>query len=250
MSDNKARIEPEVSFPDRDGGGDGGQHGGGRQGGSGQSQGGRPDVEDLIPGLGDEVERQEGEAAEERIERLEAELAEARDRWMRAMAEAENVRRRAERDRRDAEAYGGTKLARDVLAVWDNLERALKAADDELRARHAPFIEGVELTQRELLNAFGKHKIAKVTPEKGEKFDPNRHQAMFEAPAPGAEPGSIIEVMQDGFTISDRLLRPALVGVARAAPGSEMPASDKADMSHGKSDGAQGDSGGDGGDGE
>lgn len=207
MADNKARIEPEVSFPD----GNGGQQDAGQDGG-------RPNVEDLVPGLGDEIDRQEVEADEERIARLEAELAEARDRWMRSMAEAENVRRRAERDRRDAEAYGGTKLARDVLAVWDNLERAMKAADDELKESHSGFFEGVELTQRELLNAFAKHRIEKVTPQKGEKFDPNRHQAMFEAPIPGAEPGSVIEVLQDGFVIADRLLRPALVGVARAAP--------------------------------
>lgn len=239
MSDNKARIEPEVSFPDRDGGPDrngGSDRSGGpdrnggpdRDGGEGGqreeaagSPGARPDVEDLVPGPGDGTDRQEAESDEERIARLEAELAEARDRWMRSMAEAENVRRRAERDRRDAEAYGGTKLARDVLAVWDNLERAIKAADDELKSSHSGFFEGVELTQRELLNAFAKHRIEKVTPQKGEKFDPNRHQAMFEAPVPGAEPGAVIEVLQDGFAIADRLLRPALVGVARAAPEAE-----------------------------
>ena len=90
--------------------------------------------------------------------------------------------------------------------------------DDAQREQAKGFIEGVELTQRELLNAFAKHKIEKITPAVGEKFDPNRHQAMFEAPIPGAEPGTVIEVMQAGFTIADRLLRPALVGVARAAP--------------------------------
>ncbi len=132
------------------------------------------------------------------------------------MAETENVRRRAERDRKDAELYGGTRLARDLLAVHDNLDRALGHVDDELRAQAENFIEGVELTQRELLNAFAKHKIEKIVPEPGEKFDPHRHQAMFEAPVPGAEPGTVIEVMQAGFTIADRLLRPAMVGVARA----------------------------------
>lgn len=178
----------------------------------------RPNIEDLVPGLADEVERQEGDPRDARIADLEARLAEMKDKWTRALAEAENVRRRAERDRRDAEAYGGTRLARDILNVWDNLERAMKAASDDMRERHGPFFEGVELTQRELLNAFAKHRIEKVTPGKGEKFDPNRHQAMFEAPVPGAEPGTVIEVLQDGFVIGDRLLRPAMVGVARAVP--------------------------------
>ena len=147
---------------------------------------------------------------------LSAERDELKDKLMRALAEAENTRRRAERDRKDAEAYGGTKLARDLLSVHDNMERALAAADDAARAAAAGLIEGVELTQKELLSAFAKHKIEKVAPEKGEKFDPNLHQAMFEAPIPGADPGTVIEVMQSGFTISGRLLRPALVGVAKS----------------------------------
>lgn len=147
---------------------------------------------------------------------LTAERDELKDKLMRALAEAENTRRRAERDRKDAEAYGGTKLARDLLSVHDNMERALAAADDAAKAAAAGLIEGVELTQKELLSAFAKHKIEKVAPEKGEKFDPNLHQAMFEAPIPGAEPGTVIEVMQSGFTISGRLLRPALVGVAKS----------------------------------
>lgn len=214
MSDNKARIEPEVTEGDEN-----------TAAQDAQNAGERPDVETIASGAGDGAEAQAVETPEDRIARLEAETAELRDKWTRALAESENVRRRAERDRRDAEAYGGTRLARDILTVWDNLERAMKAADDELRAQHGAFIEGVELTQRELLNAFAKHKIEKVTPEKGEKFDPNRHQAMFEAPVPGAEPGTVIEVMQDGFVIADRLLRPALVGVARAVP-AEQPQQD------------------------
>ena len=177
-------------------------------------------LEELIPGLDEAIADAEGDVdpLEERIEELEAELADMRDKWARALAEGENVRRRAERDRKDAAAYGGTKLARDLLSVYDNLDRALKAADEETRAAAASFIEGVELTQRELVNAFAKHKIEKVTPAPGEKFDPNKHQAMFEAPIPGAPNGPIIEVMQAGFTIADRLLRPALVGVAKAPP--------------------------------
>lgn len=231
MSEKKARIEPEVSFPDSNGGAQG-------------TAGERSVVEELVPGPGEEVGPQEAPSDADRIAGLEAELSEMRDRWMRTMAESENVRRRAERDRKDAESYGGTKLARDVLAVWDNLERALKAADDELKANHQAFFEGVELTQRELLNAFGKHRIVKVTPERGERFDPNRHQAMFEAPVPGAEPGTVIEVLQDGFTIADRLLRPALVGVARAAPEAETGAETGAEAAPGGQEQQEGADGG------
>jgi len=173
------------------------------------------DVEELIPGLGEAVEAEK--AAE--LAKVEAERDDLKDKLLRALAEAENIRRRADRDRKDAETYGGTKLARDLLAVHDNLERALASADDQLKSEHVAFFEGIELTQRELLNAFSKHRIEKMTPEKGEKFDPKKHQAMFEAPVPGAEPGTVIEVMQSGFTIADRLLRPAFVGVARAVPG-------------------------------
>jgi molecular chaperone GrpE len=185
-----------------------------------------PDIEDIMPGLAEEIEAAaaEAEAAGATvtpagvIARLEADCYELKDRLLRALAESENVRRRAERDRKDAEAYGGTRLARDLLGVHDSLARTLEATDDAMREQAKGFVEGVELTQRELLNAFSKHKIEKVVPAMGEKFDPNRHQAMFEAPIPGAEPGTVIEVMQAGFTIADRLLRPALVGVARAAP--------------------------------
>ncbi|MEM6971640.1 MAG: nucleotide exchange factor GrpE [Pseudomonadota bacterium] len=159
----------------------------------------------------------EQDPRDDEIAALTAEREQLKDKLMRALAEAENVRRRAERDRKDAEAYGGTKLARDLLSVHDNLERALASADEALREQHAAFVEGVDLTLRELVNAFAKHKIEKTVPEKGEKFDPNLHQAMFEAPIPGAEPGTVIEVMTVGFTISGRLLRPAMVGVARAA---------------------------------
>jgi len=174
-----------------------------------------PDAEDLMPGLADAVEAAVAEAG--RIAELEAECIELRDKLLRALAESENIRRRAERDRKDAETYGGTRLARDLLAVHDNLDRALSHMDDAQREQAKGFIEGVELTQRELLGAFAKHRIEKVSPGLGEKFDPHFHQAMFEAPIPGAETGTVIEVMQAGFTIAGRLLRPALVGVARAA---------------------------------
>lgn len=185
-----------------------------------------PAVDNLMPELADAVEAALQEAGRGNSEKIvagilaeiEAERDEAKDKLLRALAESENIRRRAERDRKDAETYGGTRLARDLLAVHDNLDRALSHIDDATREQAKGFIEGVELTQRELLSAFSKHRIEKINPAMGEKFDPNRHQAMFEAPIPGANPGTVIEVMQAGFTIADRLMRPALVGVAKAAP--------------------------------
>ena len=158
------------------------------------------------------------EFLERQLATVEAERDEIKDKMVRTLAEGENIRKRAMRDREEGEKYGGVRLARYLLAVYDNLDRALKAADEKARTHAPEFIEGVEMTQRELLNAFAKHKIAPIAPELGEKFDANRHQAMFEAPAPGAENNTIIQVMQPGFTISDRLLRAAMVGVAKNPP--------------------------------
>jgi molecular chaperone GrpE len=149
---------------------------------------------------------------------LRAEIAELKDRLLRALAEAENIRKRADRDRRDAEQYGITRFARDLLSVHDNFERAMKAVTDEVRATAGPLLEGIELTQKELVAALGKHGIRKIEPQKGERFDPKLHQAMFEAPVPGTRSGDIIEVMGEGFTIGERLLRPAQVGVSSGGP--------------------------------
>nr|WP_284378711.1 nucleotide exchange factor GrpE [Amylibacter marinus] len=150
----------------------------------------------------------------EALEALQAENADLKDRLMRAMAEAENQRKRGERDRRDAEVYGGRKLARDLLSVYDNMQRALDAATDEQREANKSLFEGIDLTQRELILAFSKHKITPIVPEVGDKFDPEIHQAMFEAPVPNQPAGSVIQVMDTGFMIADRLLRPANVGVS------------------------------------
>ena len=184
MSDPTKRVEPEVTMPD------------GEVPSEAEALAAELGVEDLVPGLEEEIARHEEDELipEDRIVELVAELAAMKDKWMRAVAEAENVRRRAERDRKDAESYGGTKLARDLLSVHDNMERALASADDAMRVAAGGLIEGVELTQKELLAAFAKHKIEAVAPEKGEKFDPNLHQAMFEAPAPGAEPGTVVSL--------------------------------------------------------
>jgi molecular chaperone GrpE len=145
---------------------------------------------------------------------FEAERAEMRDRLMRALAELENTRKRAERDRRDAANYGGSKLARDLLPVFDNLNRALDAADDKARAEAKGLVDGVELTLRELLNVLGRHGVERVSPKPGDPFDPHLHEAMFEAPVPQFAAGHIIQVMTDGFRMRDQLLRPAQVGVS------------------------------------
>lgn len=148
------------------------------------------------------------------LEALRAERDELRDRFMRALADAENARKRADRDRREAEQYGGTRLARDLLPVHDNLRRALDAATEEQREQAGALIEGVELTMRELLNVMTKHGVTPIAPAIGDQFDPQHHQAMFEAPVPGTKAGQIIQVMMEGFMIHDRLLRPAQVGVS------------------------------------
>ncbi|MBT9246822.1 nucleotide exchange factor GrpE [Gemmobacter fulvus] len=153
------------------------------------------------------------------LEALRAERDELRDKFMRALADAENSRKRGERDRREAEQYGGSKLARDMLPVYDNLRRALNAATDEHRAQAAALIEGVELTLRELLSVLTKHGVTPIMPEIGDVFDPQQHQAMFEAPLPGTKAGQIIQVMTEGFLLHDRLLRPAQVGVSSNTQG-------------------------------
>ncbi len=155
-----------------------------------------------------------GESVSDELEQLRAERDEMRDRFMRALADAENTRKRGERDRREAEQYGGSKLARDMLPVYDSLKRALDVATDEQRENAGALIEGIELTMRELLNVFQKHGIERIAPQPGDRFDPQVHQAMFEAPVPGTRAGDIIEVMTEGFMLHDRLLRPAHVGVS------------------------------------
>jgi molecular chaperone GrpE len=153
------------------------------------------------------------------LEALRAERDEFRDKFMRALADAENSRKRADRDRREAEQYGGSRLSRDMLPVYDNLRRALLAVTEENRANSAALIEGIELTMRELISVLGKHGVTPIVPEVGDVFDPQQHQAMFEAPVPGTKAGQIIQVMTEGFMIHDRLLRPAQVGVSSNTAG-------------------------------
>lgn len=162
----------------------------------------------------DEMAEIDDEALE--LDSLRAERDELKDRFMRALADAENARKRSDKDRREAENYGGSKLARDMLPVYDNMKRALETATDDQREVAGPLLEGVELTMRELLNVFKKHGIEVIAPQVGDRFDPQMHQAMFEAPVPGTNAGDIIQVAAEGFMLHDRLLRPAQVGVSSA----------------------------------
>jgi len=161
----------------------------------------------------------EGAAAppEERIAALEAELADTKDRLLRALAETENVRRRAQREREDTQKYAVSGFARDLLSTADNLRRALDSVPEaEIRdARTRSLLDGVAATERELLSVFERHGIRRIDP-KGERFDHNFHQAVFEAERPDAPAGTVIEVLQPGYVLHDRLLRPAMVGVAKA----------------------------------
>jgi molecular chaperone GrpE len=160
------------------------------------------------------IDIDEAAAELDEIDALRAERDEYKDRFMRALADAENSRKRADKDRKEAENYGGSKLSRDLLPVYDNMKRAIEAVGDEQREAAAALIEGVELTMRELLNVFSKHGITIIAPEVGDKFDPQQHEAMFEAPVPGTKAGDIIQVSAEGFMLHDRLLRPAQVGVS------------------------------------
>ncbi len=155
------------------------------------------------------------------IEALNAENTQLKDRVLRTLAEMENLRRRTEREVADAKTYGVTSFARDMLTVVDNLARALDHLPSEARAAAEPqiqsVIEGVELTARDLEAVLGRHGVKKLDP-KGQKFDPNFHQAIFEAPDQTLPAGTVSQVVQSGWTIGDRVLRPAMVGVSKGGP--------------------------------
>jgi molecular chaperone GrpE len=153
-----------------------------------------------------------------RLDELERELEEVRQHVLYAQAETQNVRRRLEQEKVNAANYASTAFARDMLSVKDNMERALAAVPEELRQdeRMKGLLAGIEATGRELDNVFQRHGIARVQAI-GSKLDPNRHQAMMEMPDDKAEPGTIVQELQAGYMLKDRLLRPALVGVAKKA---------------------------------
>jgi len=163
----------------------------------------------------------EAPAEPDPIEALRAENADLRDRYLRLAAEMDNLRRRTERDVKDAKSYSVASFARDMLAVSDNLNRALEAIPAEaLEAGEAglkALAEGVEMTERSMLTALERHGVRKLDPI-GEKFDPNFHQAMFEVPNPDVPNGTVVQVVQAGYVIGDRVLRPAMVGVAKGGP--------------------------------
>ena len=148
------------------------------------------------------------------LEDLVKERDELKDKLMRSLAESENIRKRSLKDRQDAEVYAVTKMSRDILSVYDNLQRALDLAEDILDEKSLPMIEGLELTKKDLLEIFKRNKIEKIEPIIGDKFDPKLHQAMMEAPSDEIEKGHIIGVLTVGFFIGDRLLRASNVTVS------------------------------------
>jgi molecular chaperone GrpE len=152
------------------------------------------------------------------IEALKKEAVEMRDKMLRTLAEMENLRKRTSREVADARTYGITGFARDVLEIADNLQRALDAVPAEAKAAADPglkaLMEGVELTERALLSALEKHGVKRLDPSGG-RFDPNFHQAMYEVPDPSVPAGTVVQVVQAGYTIGDRVLRPALVAVSK-----------------------------------
>src|SRR6478609_227913 len=176
-------------------------------------------------------------AAPDPVAELAKEAAEMKDRLLRTLAEMENLRRRTEREVADARAYGVTSFARDILAVADNMERAMKALDDEIRdkadAGVKALLDGLELTERELIKVMEKHGVKKIEPQ-GQKFDPNLHQAMFELPDPSVPAGTVVQIMQPGYTIGERVLRPALVGVSKGGPKAQAPTEAPANDNTGK----------------
>lgn len=194
------------------------------------------------PGNGATTEAQVTQPAEPKAEprpstSLDRELADMKDRLLRTLAEMENLRKRTEREVADARTYGVTTFARDILTVADNMHRAMAALDGELRATADAslknLLDGVELTERELLNVLEKHGVKKLDPQ-GQKFDPNRHQAMYEIDDASVPSGTVVQVVQAGYTIGERVLRPALVAVSKGGPKAaaatpaEPPANDNA----------------------
>lgn len=179
-----------------------------------------PAVAKELEGVPEDMIGQEEEASFDGIDgalsKLQEELAEAKQEVLYAKAETQNVRRRLEKDIADTRAYAATGFARDILSVSDNLSRALEAIPAELREddKLKGFIAGIEATAREIDKVFGQHGISRIA-AMGLPLDPNQHQAMMEIPTTEAEPGTIVQEMQPGYMIKDRLLRPAMVGVAK-----------------------------------
>jgi len=165
-----------------------------------------------------EILEKQAESEAKELSALEGEVAALKDQWLRAMAETENLRRRATRDREEAFKYANTNFARDILSIADNLRRALEncPSTEELPESVKALIQGIELTESALISTFERHGIKKVEPM-GEKFDANLHQAMFEVEDESVSAGTVVQVLQVGYTMHDRLLRPAMVGVSKGS---------------------------------
>lgn len=180
------------------------------------AEGGEPTSKEALEAAADALLTPEAQIAE-----LESQVNDLRDRLLRAVADAENTRKRAERDKQDASKYAMTSFARDILSVGDNMRRAIDTlSEDDRKGVPEPvrnLIEGVEMTEREFLSVMERHGVKAINPH-GEKFDPNLHQAMFEAPDPTRPAGTVMEVVATGYVIGDRLLRPAMVGISKGGP--------------------------------
>ena len=172
--------------------------------------------EEFLDDGADDCEASGDDAMAEALEALRSDLENAKQEVLYAKAETQNVRRRAEKDAQDARNYASTGFARDVLSVWDNLSRAVQAIPDTLREDESMkgLVTGIEATQRELEKVFGQHGISRIA-SMDMPLDPNQHQAMMEVPSADHEPGTIVQEMQSGWMIKDRLLRPAMVGVSK-----------------------------------
>jgi molecular chaperone GrpE len=178
--------------------------------------------EDNTPDAADEFL---ADAAEAEIAALKAEAAGLKEQALRYAAEAENTKRRAEREANDARAYAIQKFARDLLGVADILDRAMAAAPaDSADPAMKNFVVGIEMTGKELLGAFERNGLKRISPARGEKFDPHQHQAVMEQPGTDVAPGGVVEVMQPGYELLGRLVRPAMVTVAAKAAGAQAPA--------------------------
>ncbi|MTI17799.1 nucleotide exchange factor GrpE [Rhodobacteraceae bacterium RKSG542] len=191
-------------------------------------QGNNPTPEDApVPPMGADAPEAEAaaaaeaQAAENPVDALMAENADLKDKMLRVMAEMENLRRRTEKEVRDAKSYAISSFARDMLVVNDNLNRAIDAIPAEERQAEGSSLkvlsEGVEMVERDLLNQLEKHGVKRLTPE-GEKFNPHFHQAMFEVPNTEVPNNTVVQVVQAGYVIGDRVLRPAMVGVSKGGP--------------------------------
>ena len=180
----------------------------------------RLDAEPAPDGADPNIPETESTEADARLAALEAERADLKDKLLRTLADMENLRRRTEREAADARLYAVTNFARDMLNVADNVRRALESVPAGAGADSAPLkalVEGIELTERELAKTLERHGVKTIEAE-GARFDPQRHQAMFELPNPDVPSGTVVQVVQSGYAIGDRVLRPAMVGVAKGGP--------------------------------